>query len=487
MPGLHDAHLHTQMVAEFEANLSVDPEQSWEEIAAAIQARAATATSDWILGGNLPWLTEVIGARDDVPAHFSTLDRIAPDHAVSLWDVGGHAMLANSKALALAGITAETPDPAGGTIERDETGEPTGVLRELATNLILENAPPLPQSVYEEQMAKALTHLLSLGITSVQEAWAYPQTMRALKALDEAGELPTRVSAAIAHPEEFTTAPAKSAAVATLNAYQTFEGDRLKARYAKFVLDGSAGGQTLVLVEPYLGTDFYGHFRNDPEAVMSEVSRMHGLGVGSMLHAVGDGAVRLALDAVEQAIATHGEKGVRHIIAHTVFVNPQDLPRFSELGVIAEFSPYFWFPNEGQEILRSELGRKRLSWAFPARSLLDAGVPTAAGSDWPVVFDPNPFPAIETLVTREYPGGSEDHFGKPHAITLPEVLHTFTLGGAYLMHQENETGSLEPGKRADFIVLDQNLFESDVYNIHQTRVLRTVLDGEVVYQHGEDS
>jgi predicted amidohydrolase YtcJ len=483
MPGLQDAHIHTQMIAEFNHNLSIDPEGSWNEISAAIKKYALDHPDrQWILGGNLPWLTNVIGDNALIRAHRSVLDELAPDHAVALWDVGGHALLVNSKGLALAGIDDDTADPIGGTIERDADGVATGVVRELATSLVLENATAMTVDEYATGLKAAMSQLSSLGITSINEVWTFPTTLKALKQLDEANELQMRVVASIAHPVEFVTEPAKQAANELIENREEFTTDRLKPRYVKFVLDGSAGGQTLALIDPYEGTDFRGDLRNPEDVVKSEVSRLHGEGIGSVLHAVGDRAVEIALDAVEAAIAKHGQNGTRHTIAHSVFVNPKDLNRFAELGVIAEFSPYFWWPGEGQEILRDELGEERLTWGFPIKAIQESGAHLAAGSDWPVVFDPNPFPALEAMVTREHPGGSEDNFGKEHAISVSEALKIFTMGSAYALHQEETTGSIEVGKFADFIVLDNNLLEIPVREIHGTRVDTTVLEGEVIYK-----
>ena len=399
MPGVQDAHIHTQMAAEFALNLAIDPEQGWEAIAEQIRAYAADHPDrQWILGGNLPWLTETIGDNPLVPAHRSVLDELAPNHAIALWDVGGHAMLANTRALELVAVDDATASPVGGTIERDRQGAATGVLRELATNLILENATGLTVAQYADGIEASIAQLSSLGVTSINEVWTFPNTLAALKKLDDAGRLNARVVASIAHPAEFTTERAKHAAHEAIAARDSYSGNRIEARYVKFVLDGSAGGQTLVLVDPYVGSDFRGELRNPRDEVLTEVARLHGEGIGSVLHAVGDGAIRLALDAVQGAVEQHGANGVRHVISHTVFVHPDDLPRFAELGVIAEFSPYFWLPSEGQEILRGELGEERLGRGFPVRSLSQQGVAIAAGSDWPVVFDPNPFPAIEAMV-----------------------------------------------------------------------------------------
>ena len=482
MPGIQDAHIHTQMAAEFLLNLNTDPHRPWPDIAQDIQQYAQdNPEKEWILGGNLPWLTDTIG-DSDVLAHRSTLDELVPNHAIALWDIGGHAMLANSKALELVGIEDETPDPTGGTIERDESGRATGILRELATNLVTENATALTELQMAEGLEQSIANLSRLGITAFHETWTYPTTLRALKLLADEGRLHARVTVAIAHPVEFVTADAKRAANDMIDNRAEYESERLQIKYAKFVLDGSAGGQTLVLTEPYIGTDYRGELRNPEAEVMAEVSRLESLGIGSVLHGVGDGAIRLALNAIEKSRRENPGSGVRQILSHTVFVNPVDINRIKALDVIAEFSPYFWFPNEGADILLHELGQQRLNWAFPMRAIVDAGNHVAAGSDWPVIFDPNPFPAIETMITRQKPGGSELAFGKEHAITLAEALAMFTTGGAYAHHLETSTGSLEVGKLADFVVLDQDLFAIPVTSIHQTQVVKTVLEGEVIYQ-----
>ncbi|MGI9289499.1 MAG: amidohydrolase [Pseudomonadales bacterium] len=483
MPGIQDAHVHTQMIAEFTRQLSMDPHQSWSALSKAIRDYAAAHPDRrWVFGGNLPWLTTVVGEFENVPAHKSVLDELVPDRPAAFWDIGGHALLTNSLALKLAGIDRNTPNPVGGTIERDANGEATGVLRELAVNLVTEAMDQLSVDAYAQGIKTATEKLNGLGITSMNEVWVYPQTLRAIKQLDDNGDLTVRATASIAHPVEHVSQAFKQAASDLIDARETYRSRRVKPDYVKFVLDGSAGGQTLAMNDPYLGTEFRGELRNPEDVVMREVSRLHAKGIGSVLHAVGDRAVRVALNAVEQAIATHGDNGVRHVIGHTVFVNPEDLDRFAELGVIAEFSPYFWWPSDGLDILRDELGEQRTNWGFPVRELLERGVHLSAGSDWPVVFDPNPFPAIEALVTRETPGGSADSYGKDHAISLAQALHIYTLGSAYELHQEDQTGSLEPGKYADFIVLDRNLFDVPIREVHATKVLTTVLEGEMVFQ-----
>lgn len=490
MPGIQDTHMHTAYAAWFGINLNMDPDLSWPALTKAIKDYAAANPNNfWIFGGNLPWYTDIVGEFDDVPAHKSTLDNIIADRPLALYDIGMHALLANSLALELAGITAATPDPVGGTIERDENGEPTGVLRELAGNLISEVMDPPEQVKYNAQLLKSMEKLQQLGVTSITEVWSDGPAMRGLMALEESGQLTMRVTAAIGHPIDFATEKVKEEVTAMIEGIDRYQGDRLQTRYVKFVLDGSAGGQSLVMNDPYEGTDFRGHYRNPREQVIEEVTRLHGKGIGSVIHAVGDGAIRTALDAVENAIAVHGDNGVRHSIAHTVFVNPADMDRFAKLGVNAEFSPYFWWPSEGLEVIRDDIG-ERTEWGFPVKEVLERGNHVSAGSDWPVVYDPNPFPAIEALVTREVPGSAgsgEKAYGAQYAISLEQALNIFTLGGAYVNYAEEVTGSIEVGKLADFIVLDRNLFEVPIREIHQTQVLKTVINGDVVFAaKGED-
>jgi predicted amidohydrolase YtcJ len=482
MPGLQDTHMHTSWAAWFRVNLSMDPEQSWEALTKEIQDYAAAHPDRyWVFGGSLPWLTDTIGDGTGVAAHKTTLDKVLPDRPAVFFDIGGHAALANSLALELAGIDASTPDPVGGTIERDANGEPTGVLRELAGNMVTEVMDPVDQALYDQYMSEAMDKLHSYGITSITEVWADTPTATALQNLDNSGQLKMRVMLAMGSPLDFATDKMKKAQQGLIDNIDQYQGERLTTRYVKFVLDGSAGGQTMVMVDPYDGTDFRGHYRNERDDVIESVTDLHGKGIGSVIHAVGDGAIRTALDAVEHALKVHGDNGTRHSIAHTVFVNPEDMDRFAELGVNVEFSPYFWWPAEGLDVAERDIGN-RIEWGFPAKTIMDKGNNVSLGSDWPVVFDPNPFPGIEALVTREVPGGSEKSYAKQHAITLDRAIKAFTLGGSYVNYAEETTGSIDPGKFADFIVLDRNLKHIPIREVHQAQVLTTVINGEVIFQ-----
>ena len=482
MPGIHDAHLHMQLVVDLQFNLRLDAYQPWDKIRKDI-AEYAQAHPDrtWIYGASLPWLSEVIGDFSDVPAHKSVLDQIVSDRPVAIRDIGGHAMLVNSKALEMAGIHDDTPNPTGGMIERDANGEATGVLRELAIHVVTESMDGLSVEQYESGLPQAVAQLNAVGITSVNEVWTHSRALQALKRLDDANRLSLRVTAAITHPADFVTPSAKESARETIRNREQYRGKRVKPDYVKFILDGAVN-RTAAMLDPYEGSDFRGHTRDPIDVVMAEVSRLHGLGTGSVLHAVGDRAVRIALNAVERAIAAHGQNGVRHVIAHTVFVHPEDRDRFAELGVIADFSPYFWWPNAVIDSYRSEVGEPRLSWVWAIKDMVKRGVTVTAGSDWPVVYSPNPFPAIEAMVTRREPGGgSEQSFRPEQAITLEQALRIFTLGGAFELYQEDVTGSIEVGKYADMAVLDRNLFTIPITEVGQSVVVQTWLEGECVF------
>ena len=237
MPGLHDAHLHMQLVADLQFNLRMDAYQPWEKIVQAISEYAqAHPDRSWIYGASLPWLSETIGDFVDVPAHKSTLDKIVADRPVAISDIGGHAMLVNSKALEMAGITDDTPNPIGGTIERDANGEATGVLRELAIHLVKESMDGLSVEQYQSGLPQVIAQLNTVGITSVNEVWAHTNALQALKLLDDANGLNLRVTAAITHPADFVTPAAKENARKTIEARERYRGKRVKPDYVKFLL-----------------------------------------------------------------------------------------------------------------------------------------------------------------------------------------------------------------------------------------------------------
>ncbi len=491
LPGLVEDHLHPDMVAESKMGVSLQPsEMAWPEQAALIQSTAQRLPgSGWLIGGNLNWLADdgdpIVDAP--VPSHYSTLDKLVSNRPMILWDIGGHALLLNSMALNKLQITAASKNPEGGVIVKDSSGNPTGVLRETAANHAYEFALrdlPRGKVLIERGIKPVFAELNSLGYTAITDAWARYYMLDAYRDMADNGELPLRIRAYIADPVEWDSEEWKRGAEQAIkNRGAYYRENMLDASGVKFVLDGSAGGQTIIMVEPYEGTkDVHGGpWRNDPKYFRQKFLEYDAQGITIKSHGVGSQSIRTILDVIEEARA-RGSK-LRHSVAHAVLIHPDDRQRFAELDVVAEFSPYFWYPVPGWDIIRDELGQRRIDWAFPFNTLQKSGVHISAGSDWPVADSPNPFSSMESMITRQAAGGGKASLPRAsERVSLDVAIKAYTLGGAYAQGRDTQIGSIEVGKLADFVVLDQNLFDVNVYDIHKTRVLQTVLGGRTVYQ-----
>lgn len=490
LPGLVEDHVHPDMAAESMMGVLIKAsEMSWHEQAQVIRQFAEQDQGDgWIIGGALNWLAD--NGEDilesGVPSHFSTLDKLVSDRPVMLWDIGGHAVLLNTKAMRLLDITAASENPDGGVIVKDAQGRPTGVLRETAANFAYEVALeelPRGQELIERGIKPVFAALNERGFTSISDVWARPYMLDAYRDMADSNELPLRIRTYIADPIEWMNEQWKeSARQAIANHKDYYREHWLDASGVKFVLDGSAGGQTIIMVEPYEGTtDVHGGpWRNDPDYYREKFKEYDAMGITIKSHGVGSQTIRTILDAIEASRERGSE--LRHSVAHATLIHPDDMPRFKPLDVVAEFSPYFWYPVSGWDIIREELGQRRLDWAFPFKTLSDQGVHISVGSDWPVAEDPNPFPEIESMITRQAPGGDSGVLpGNEERVSLEVAIHAFTMGGAYAQNREDIIGSIEEGKLADFIVLDRNLFDVELYGIHKVKVIQTVVDGRTVY------
>ncbi|MBT4522368.1 MAG: amidohydrolase [Halieaceae bacterium] len=491
LPGLVEDHVHPDMVAENRMGVSIQPsEMDWPEQAELIKSMATQVPGkSWLVGGNLNWLADngenIVDAP--VPSHYSTLDALVSGRPAMLWDIGGHAVLLNSVAMAKLQITAGTPNPEGGVIVKDAQGIPTGVLRETAANHAYEAALkelPRGKELIDRGIKPVFDQLNRFGFTAISDVWARFYMLDAYRDMFDAGELTVRVRAYIADPIEWKSPEWKQGAEKAIANHQNYYRENwLDASGVKFVLDGSAGGQTIIMVEPYEGTtDVHGGpWRNDPEYFREKFLEYDARGITIKSHGVGSQSIRTILDVIEEA-RERGSK-LRHSVAHAVLIHPDDRQRFSELDVVAEFSPYFWYPVPGWDIVREELGQRRLDWAFPFNTLQKSGVHISVGSDWPVADSPNPFLSIESMITRKVPGGDSRAFPlESEGVSLEVAIRAFTMGGAYAQGRDTQIGSIETGKLADFVILDQNPFEVDVYNIHKTRVQKTVVGGRTVYQ-----
>lgn len=479
LPAFHDSHVHPidGGIDALEVDLHglATPAEVLERIRAYAGSHPDAA---WVRGSGweLPTFPNANPTKD-------LLDRIVPDRPVFLYAMDGHSAWVNSKALAIAGVTKDTPDPPHGRIERDASGEPSGALREDAADLVAQHLPKRTAKDYAAGLAKALRVANGFGLTSLQEANASEEELAAYAAADARGALTARVVASIHCDTDVGVA-----GVARLEALRRkYRGRRLRADGVKIFADGVLETRTAAVLQPYVGFgDDRGKLNVEPEAFRALATALDARGFQIHVHAIGDRAIRVTLDALESARSANGPRDARHHIAHLELIDPADIPRFRRLAVVANFQP-FW--ASGDEYLRKltepELGPERSRWLYPIRSVRDDGAAIAFGSDWDV-SSLNPLDGIEVAVTHREPSRGPGPAWLPEErIGLPDAIAGYTIGGAYLDFTEHETGSIEAGKAADLIVLDRNLFEIPARAIHEARVLWTLLEGREVYRAAE--
>lgn len=481
-PGFGDAHVHPPMagLARIRCGLhDARGKDAYLEIIAAYAA--ANAEVPWILGGG--WtLSDFPGGRP----HREDLDRIVPDRPVFLRNRDGHDAWANSRALEIAGITRDSPDPGDGRIARDPDGTPMGTLHEGAMTLVDRLVPPTTAADLRRAILDSQRYLHSLGITAWQDAWVTPVEQAAYMALAAGGELTARVVGAqwwerergLEQIDEMVQRRADGRA------------GRFAATSVKLMTDGIVENQTASMTQPYL--DVHGHATGnrgldfiDPQVLKQAVVRIDALGFQPHFHALGDRAVRQALDAVEAARRTNGWSDTRPHLAHIQVVHPDDLARFRRLGALANAQPY-WAVLEDQmtELTLPVLGPEVSARQYPFRSLRAHGATLVMGSDWSV-STPDPFLQMEVAVTRvsDESRGLREPFMPHEALELVDILTAATAGSAYANHLD-ETGSLAVGKLADLAILDRDLFDAGQGAIGETRVLATFVEGVAVHEIG---
>jgi predicted amidohydrolase YtcJ len=493
LPGFQDAHVHASAGGLERIRCDLSAAHSVAEYLAIVRAYAERHPgAQWISGGG--WSMDVFPGG--MPRK-EDLDRVIPDRPVCLSNRDHHAAWVNSAALSAAGIDAGTPDPPDGRIERDEDGEPAGTLQEGAMNLA---GRAIPGPSLEEQLAgivEGQRYLHALGITGWQEAIVgdyavVPDCYDAYLEAGRRGLLTARVTGALwwqrgTGVEQLGRLAEQRAGTA---------GGRFRATSVKIMQDGVCENFTASMLAPYLdahgqpaGGQGLSYF--EPGELNAAVTAIDAQGFQAHFHAIGDRAVREALDAVAAARGVNGPGHHRHHISHLQVVHPDDLPRFRELSVVANCQP-LWACYEPQmtELTLPFLGPERSAWQYPFGSLARSGAQLCFGSDWPV-SSPDPLWEIHTAVNRTVPPGypyagpgAGEPFLPAERLDLATAIAAFTIGSAYVNHAEHETGSLEPGKRADLVVLDRNLFSRPASEIALGRVDMTMVDGQAVYDRG---
>jgi predicted amidohydrolase YtcJ len=471
LPGLIDAHGHVLDLGLESVQVQLTGTSSLEQAQQTIRTYARGHHGPWLLGGG--W-NQVIWNLGRFPTA-QELDAAVADRPAALDRIDGHAKWVNSKALRAAHITKDTPDPTGGRIERDAAGNPTGVLVDKAMDLV-EAVIPHPTEV--ERLAAlqaAIAHMNTVGLTGVGDAGVDADVIADYKRLADQGRLSVRVYAMIADTgEDFRELSMQGPLLGYAN-------DRLTVRSVKLFADGALGSRGAALLAPYSDQPNRRGLLFMTDAQMQrKIETALRAGYQVNIHAIGDAANHQVLDAFEAAYrATGAGRQLRNRVEHAQVVALPDIPRFKELDLIASMQPTH--ATSDKNMAEARIGPERLKGAYAWRTFLDQGTVIAGGSDFPVESD-NPFFGLHAAVTRT------DHADQPpggwhpeQAMTLVEAFRAFTLSAAYAEHQEKTLGSLEPGKWADFILIDRDLFRIPSSDIWKIQVLQTWLAGEKVY------
>ncbi|MFB7849136.1 MULTISPECIES: amidohydrolase [unclassified Streptomyces] len=483
VPGFQDAHVHAVYGGSELAECDLTGTVGTADYLARIRSYAdAHPDHEWITGSG--WSMESFDGG--LPTR-QLLDSVVPDRPVLLSNRDHHGAWANTRALELAGLTADTPDPTDGRIEREPDGTPSGMLQEGATALVARLVPAATPADRLAGLLRAQKLLHSLGITGWQDALlgefgGRPDPSDAYATAARDGSLTARVTGALWWNRE-----RGAEQIPELVARRAESGHgRFRTGSVKIMQDGIAENFTAAMTAPYLdgcgcATANNGLSFIDPVALREYVTELDALDFQVHFHALGDRAVREALDAVEAAVTANGRRGNRHHLAHLQVVHPDDVPRFAALGAIANIQP-LWAAHEPQmdELTIPFLGPERAAWQYPFNDLLRSGATLAAGSDWPV-SSPNPLEGIHVAVNRREPGTADDRVFLPEQrIDLTTALAAYTAGSAHV-NGHDDAGSLRAGNLADLVVLDRDLFAAPPEEIASARVERTYVGGRLVH------
>lgn len=481
MPGIHDTHIHPAdagISKTLECSfLSNDLEAVLDTLRACV---AAAEPGDWIRGGQ--WNEGYFANNPKLPKQI--LDEISPENPVFLMDWSVHHAWVNSRALEIFEIDADTPDPEGGVINRvAASGEATGLLYDNAAYSKRRLLPRYSETQNATAMKWALEQIAGYGVTTLRDAIVTEDNMAAYQYLSRNDGLPVRIKTALSWKSEW--AYSRESELELIANRAELANDRIDTNFAKIMLDGVPMTYTSALLEPYAPNDIVGANHTSKlmipaEQLKLDVIKLDKMGLNIKIHATGDAAARAALDAFEAAREANGDSKLIHEVSHAEMIHPDDVARFKELNVVAEMCPIIWYPIPGLT-WEAWFGKDRVP-AWQVKTLNDAGALVSYGSDWPVVPTPNPWPGIEAMVTRSDP--YSDTLMPEYveeAVGLATAVRIFTHNSAIANQAGDSSGSLETGKDADFIVLDQNIFDVPIMQVGDTKVLISVVGGETLY------
>ncbi len=476
LPGLHDGHFHFYNWAEGRRDLELARVSDLGDMLAQLQDRIrAIEPGRWIKGygwNESEWPHPVMPTRHN-------LDAVSPEHPVILWRSDYHVAVVNSLALQLAGINANTPPPSDGVIEWDASGQPTGILKELAIDLVSQQTPLLPESELHQAMLDGIAELHKLGLTGLHDQRSMagtegPVALRVYQHLRDHEQLKLRLTTNIHHSQ--------LPYAIGLGLKSGFGDDYLQLGFVKMFSDGSMGARTAWMLRPYADGGL--GLSATPTAEIAKVVRLakeNGWGVS--VHAIGDRANREVLDIFEEVAAGDAaQPRLPHRIEHAQTLHPDDLPRLAKLGITASVQPLHLLDDM---VLLDRILGERGDRAYAFRGLLDTGAILALGSDCPIA-SPNPWLGIHAAVNRRKPSGEPKAGWYPaQRLTVTQALWGYTMGNAIAAGQQDRLGSITPGKLADLIVVDQDIFEVEPAALAETEVVMTIFDGQVVFEAEE--
>lgn len=478
LPGFTDCHIHFMDGSLGLTRVDLNGASTVEEIQKRVKAYAdAHPNEPWIQG--MGWVYPTFGPT--ALPNKKILDDVVPDRPVYLVAYDGHSSWANSKALAMAGIDRNTADPPNGKIVRDEKGEATGALKEAAGDLIAAKIPKPTRAERLEALRKGIHEANKVGLVRVHSAGQDFEYLDLYDELRKNSELTLRF-----YISYFLDPPGLTPEIMTKieSARKQYNDDWISGGAVKTMLDGVVEAHTAAMLDPYTDDpSVSGKLFWDPDKYKTTIAELDKDGLQIFTHAIGDKAVRLALDAYQNATAVNHTNDARPRVEHIETISAQDIDRFGKLGVIASMQPLHSYPDEDTlDVWARNIGPERAKRAWVWRSIEAKGGALAFGSDWPVVTL-NPWPGVQTALTRQTDEGKPDYgFVPQQRLGLEDTLRAYTLGAAFAGRREKTEGSIETGKLADLIMIDRNLFQIEPTEIGKTKVLLTMVGGKVVYE-----